>query len=199
MEQPHFFRIYMQNTFFKSIVFLSCIFLSDSPANAFTISDLFSTNTNLNYGLVLSFSIDVSAQTVINNGDYYAMQKIVINTDTFQGNGFIDAPSINITTKKFDYTGTITCYGTCIIRADEPFDENMFKREGPGDFIIEIGEKNNNVQNHKHVAFSLQPIRNAIVLFPVRHPITTIIGVGACTAFFVLRYFNSSKSNTQNY
>jgi len=56
----------------------------------------------------------------------------------FTGKGYLEAPIINITATKFDFTGTIKCGGKCIITVKEPFNQKMFKRLGKGEFLIKI-------------------------------------------------------------
>lgn len=85
---------------------------------------------NTNYGTILSGSIEQSTHLLIQEGDYYALRRINLTTDTLRGNGYFDAPTICIRTKKFEFTGTIRCYSQCIIYAEEPFDQNMFKVKG---------------------------------------------------------------------
>ncbi len=56
--------------------------------------------------------------------------------ETLRGSGNFRAPVIDITAKKFEFTGTIHCDNVCNITTQEPFNEKMFKRSGKGKFII---------------------------------------------------------------
>lgn len=58
--------------------------------------------------------------------------------ERFYGQGYLKAPDISITAKKFAFTGTIECGSKCTITVAEPFDQKMFKRAGNGEFIIKI-------------------------------------------------------------
>lgn len=156
------------------------------------ITDLFSFGTDANYGTILSGVIEKSATTIINNGDYYAMQKVSLKSNNFKGTGLVEAPTIYITTKKFEFTGTLRCHGTCIIHAGESFDENMFKREGDGKFIIIVGENNMHKQQVFQESFSLEPLKNAIVEFPSHNPFKTIgftTGIVLLCGYKIVKFF----------
>ena len=73
------------------------------------------------------------------NGNFVAGKQITLSAgNLFEGTGLIKAPTIEISTKCFEFTGTIDCSGTCTIKSEEPFDAKMFKRTGGGEFIIII-------------------------------------------------------------
>ena len=80
-----------------------------------------------------------SEKDLFANGKLKAREKIKITCgETFSGNGYLDAPIITITAKKFDFTGTIQCDVECVITTREKFDSTMFTRRGEGKFIINI-------------------------------------------------------------
>jgi len=76
--------------------------------------------------------------TLENEGEILGTESAKIRTDALTGDGLIKAPKVNITTKTFAYTGTIECEESCKIVVGEPFDENIFKKVGPGKFEIVV-------------------------------------------------------------
>ncbi len=133
--------------------------------------------TNVNYGVEIGIVIDKKDNKIINNGEYCALQKISLQAnDSFQGNGNIYAESVVIHTKKFEFAGTITCFNQCIINVQEPFDKTIFKQEGPGEFIINVGEDyyNRPVTLQKESSMSLEPLKKLVVQFPKNHPVKTM-------------------------
>ena len=91
-------------------------------------------------GVISCNNLNMHSNIVTNDGDFYARQKVFVQADElFKGSGNIDAPIVIIMTKKFEFTGTIRCYDTCTIYSEEPFNQDQFKREGPGLFTIKIG------------------------------------------------------------
>lgn len=170
----------------KKIVLLGVLITCCNSVHA-EFSDLFA-SVDRNYGVNIGFTIEKNASTVINNGDYYAMKKVSIHADMFKGTGFIDAPTIVIETKKFEFTGTIRCYGNCLIHAEEPFDETMFKREGSGSFIVTTGKNADNKQIISEGQISSTPLIHAVQDFPSHHPIllTGIVGLAVVAAYKVI-------------
>ncbi len=78
-------------------------------------------------------------QEMNNNGVTSAGKKLCLTCGgTIKGNGRFEAPEIEIRTKKFEFTGTISCTKKCVIIVQEPFDQAMFKRTGGGEFVIKI-------------------------------------------------------------
>jgi hypothetical protein len=83
--------------------------------------------------------ITVAGETMVNNGKMVATEAIKIKYETsFGGSGYLEAPYIEITTKKFEFTGTIKCDGKCVITVQEPFDQSIFTKTGTGEFIVNV-------------------------------------------------------------
>ncbi len=96
-------------------------------------------NTQRNYLLLVLLSVFASTQSssFTNNGRFVSKKAININLEeTFDGVGYLEAPIITISAKKFAYTGTISCSELCIIQAEEGVDPTMFTAEGLGDFVL---------------------------------------------------------------
>lgn len=86
-----------------------------------------STNLQLNVG-----------GTLENNGELIGTASADITCDTITGKGAIRSPHIIIRTQTFAFKGVIDCHGKCTIIVGTPFDANMFKRRGGGEFIIVV-------------------------------------------------------------
>lgn len=94
-----------------------------------------------NSGCMQSRHLNLSVGgTLDNNGTLIGTESAKLSCDTLSGNGLIRSPQIFIQSKMFAYTGTIDCNGKCTIVTCAPFNENMFKRKGGGEFIIVIDE-----------------------------------------------------------
>jgi hypothetical protein len=117
----------------KNVVFVLSLIATSNHMQAGILDYI---GADVNYGLNLSGNIEKNAGMVINNGEYYALKSVSVQADNFKGSGLIDAPTIYIRAKKFEFSGTIRCYNQCVIASDESFDPNIFKREGPGNFVI---------------------------------------------------------------
>lgn len=91
-----------------------------------------------NSGDFRSRNINITTDAVLmNNGSFVAVEKIVLSAgEAVQGSGYIEAPFIEISTKKFAFTGTINCSMKCIIQSEELFDPKVFTAKGGGEFII---------------------------------------------------------------
>lgn len=136
---------------------------------------------NINYGSEVALNIHKTGGTISNNGDWCALRTLSVHADTLKGVGNIFVHSIIIDTKKFEFTGTITCFGTCIINVEEPFDEKMFTYEGPGKIIINVG-KEAHQKLPKEESISIAPLKQMLMKFPQNHPIQTV----ACGAIGVV-------------
>lgn len=87
-------------------------------------------------------NINLDTDMTVNTGKIVAVESIDLTAkEELSGDGLIEAPVIHISVKTFTFTGTINCSKTCVITAETPFDQSMFKREGNGEFIIKIEEK----------------------------------------------------------
>lgn len=83
--------------------------------------------------------LNLNSRTMAADDEMIGSESInLICKECLTGRGYIQAPSITIKVKKFAFTGTIHCDGTCHITAQEPFDETMFTRKGTGSFAITI-------------------------------------------------------------
>lgn len=91
-----------------------------------------------NAGTFRAPNINVSAETTLrNDGVFIATEKITLKAgETIEGTGLIQAPLIEILTKKFAFTGTIDCSGKCTIQTEEPVDTATFTSKGGGEFVI---------------------------------------------------------------
>lgn len=153
-------------------------------------SDFFQSHTN--HGVIASFNIDVAAKTVVNDGDYCALAKVSVQADkVFKGCGYIDAPTVIIMTKKFEFTGEIRCYKDCMIYSEEPFNEDQFKRAGPGNFTIKIGAIDKHDLPELQGSISVEPFKNLIMQFPSHHPIKACVGAGAIAAAVLYKIIKS--------
>lgn len=104
-------------------------------------------------------------ETFVSDGEVIATERIELYVgEVLTGAGYFEAPIIEISTKRFEFTGTINCSQKCIINVEQPFDQAIFKREGAGEFIINIVPlKKMDVQKHipcrdRQDFFALKPI-----------------------------------------
>jgi TPR repeat protein len=90
------------------------------------------------HGGTRSRNINFSAGTKITaDSEFIADQKLIMTAgEEFCGNGYLEAPEIEISTKNFTFTGTIKCDGICTIITEAPFNHAMFKQEGKGEFAF---------------------------------------------------------------
>jgi hypothetical protein len=138
----------------------------------------FFSSADTNWGTLCTMSIRKENATVINNGDYYALKDVVVEANTFEGSGYIEAPTVIIRTKKFAFIGIIHCHNDCIIYVEEPFDEEMFTRKGEGKFTIVVGTPDKHAQFQLEEHISIMPLVNAVLQFPTHNPITAIVALG---------------------
>lgn len=64
----------------------------------------------------------------------------------FTGTGCLEAPIIEISTGKFEFTGTIICSERCTIKTNEPINPATFTRKGNGEFIIKTSNGSFSIQ-----------------------------------------------------
>lgn len=108
-----------------------------------------------NSGRMQSRNLNLSiGGTLDNNGELIGTETATLSCDTFSGKGLLSSPQISIKTKIFAYTGTIECSGKCTIITSSPFDENMFKRSGEGEFVIIVVDPNQAPAAHSHKSFT---------------------------------------------
>lgn len=80
-----------------------------------------------------------SIKNMINDGEFASKSSLKIRCgEVYSGHGSLEAPEIEIIANKFAFGGTIKCTGKCTIITHEPFDNNLFKREGGGTFEIKV-------------------------------------------------------------
>jgi hypothetical protein len=128
-----------------------------------------------NYGSQIAMAMNVTDDTIINNGEYCALYKVSIDAyNSFKGSGDIYCQSCIINCKKFEFTGTITCYDQCIINVENDFDQDMFKKDGPGKFIINVGKKSYTALQ-SGPSLSFEPLKAYVIQFPQRHPFKTTL------------------------
>lgn len=139
-----------------------------------------------NMGTEVAATIEKNGGRIQHDGDAYAMKKYSIQADTYAGAGYVEAPTVIIRVKKFDFSGTIKCSGTCIIHAEEPFNETMFKREGNGKFVVSTGSNAPAPQKIEE-PFSIEPLKNAFVQYPSRNPKKIIAGIGIIGAYAIYK------------
>ena len=91
-------------------------------------------------GSIAGNVINLSCGESMVNDDRMVAEKAINMTcgKSFKGVGYMEAPDITIMAEKFEYTGIINCGRKCNITVKEPFDAEMFKREGEGEFIITV-------------------------------------------------------------
>ncbi len=100
-----------------------------------------------NSGKMQSKNLQISTGgTLENNGELIGTTSATLCCDTLSGNGLIQAPSISITAKTFDFKGTIDCSNCCTITTATPFKKKMFKRSGGGEFIFVVDETLNETE-----------------------------------------------------
>lgn len=98
------------------------------------------------------------SDSIKNDGKFTAAKKLVLTAgEEVGGSGYMRAPEIEITTKRFTFIGTINCSKKCIIKTQVPFDHTMFKREGSGDFIFITTEGSNQIGNHQVISPVINP------------------------------------------
>ena len=91
---------------------------------------------------IQSKQIHLSADYMqITDSEYVAQEKIKIEaTQYIKGTGLFKGPEIVIKTKKFEFTGTISCDKSCLIITEQPFNHRQFKRVGRGSFKFKVQE-----------------------------------------------------------
>jgi hypothetical protein len=104
-----------------------------------------------------SRQLTLTQNDLLADGNFFAEQSIDVScSEIIRGRGRLKAPTLHIVTKNFAFTGTIECSGTCEIISQEPFNQKMFKRKGPGRFIIKIDPSLKFEQKHAEVALEVQ-------------------------------------------
>lgn len=80
---------------------------------------------------------DIVSSSFVQDGQMTSGDEIRISCkELFSGKGSLQAPRVHIATKKFEFTGTISCSDECVITVEEPCNEAMFSRSGGGTFRI---------------------------------------------------------------
>lgn len=74
-----------------------------------------------------------------------------VNTEAFFGYGTIICDYMTMECDDFNFTGCIICNKECKIYCSKPFDVNMFRKSGPGNFLIIIVNKNCNETEDKQI------------------------------------------------
>lgn len=92
---------------------------------------------------IASFSSPVinlkAGSNIMADGQFLASKKLMLTAgEEVGGNGYMESPEIEITTKKFTFTGIIKCDGKCTIKTQVPVDQKKFKREGKGEFVFTV-------------------------------------------------------------
>lgn len=99
----------------------------------------------------------------------------------FTSNGILDGKKIYLTFDKLNFTGTIICSDECIIKCKEPFDYNMFKREGSGKFKVIINPNEFDVCNGEQLRSITQNLCSNILNFD-NSDISNIVNEIKCRA-----------------
>jgi len=85
-------------------------------------------------------SCDISFEKIsIDDSKFTFFKELKIQSTTgFSGNGYLQAPSIDIVAETFDFTGTIKCDGKCVITVKHEFDPKMFTWTGSGELVVVV-------------------------------------------------------------
>ncbi len=111
----------------KKIFFMGCLFAGCNLSAM-----------NVNSGYIASYNNTVSTWYYINNGTVIGLNSVTLNVKSLSGSGTISAPTITISCDEFDFTGTISCDGSCRIYTKKAFNPSIFTKEGKGSFTIVI-------------------------------------------------------------
>ncbi|HBY06118.1 MAG: hypothetical protein UV38_C0002G0124 [candidate division TM6 bacterium GW2011_GWE2_42_60] len=108
-----------------------------------TQADALHIGTFNNSGSWKGVTLNFDTNTTNNTGEIIAEESLtLLAREELSGNGLLEAPVINISTKTFAFTGIIRCSGTCTIETQTPFDHAMFTKEGTGEFIFKVSTPN---------------------------------------------------------